>query len=641
MLKKVSEKINECIYWPIVCLISVLSYGYLIVTYTYGINDEVIEEYMYGTVLVKQDRVGIWIFNKIFHCFDLLPFWGEAIGLCILISAAVLWVIVIQNTCEEKFSKSVLTLSACAFVTFPYIGKSAIWRGCLAQGGIILFFSGLAAYFYQKHLEVGKKRYIIYAILVSMVALWFDKAYITTVIMGAGFVLLMFIRQNKTNWKQFLYEGIKLFAWVGTSLVITVVFIKLLQLILGVEANHYTSSYLRYSDGELLSQIIAFIPNLVKKLFYLAQTSWAGLAFFLALIGTVIIGIAEFAKEKTIGALLINVGMVFDAVLIYIVTGNLYMPERSVCHVMTLFIALFILNVIYFCRRIFDKYFIIKYIVLGMVAFCIANFTYEMSQIYFEKYLTFEKDKAILDGVMHDIYAECGYNTQKPIIFMGVPNDMTVVWPACESASVFSWGRLEVISREENSGLLYGFINDNGYKVNGVPDGTDFKEVHKLISQMSSYPSEGCIKEYNDYILVKLGDSAYEIFEMSKDEVLEECIVDNEIIYTIDEMNTENDTINMSGWGIISGENSYSGNFSIILLSKNTNIHYKLRAIEVSRKDVTNYFSDGCNYDNSGFEINTSLTSYVESGMYDVMLLLETSTGKYLVNLENEIDVVK
>ena len=183
--------------------------------------------------------------NKILHCFDLLPFWGEAIGLIILVLAALVWAITINNVARGKFSKSVLTLSACALITLPYIGKSAIWRGCLAQAGIVLLFAGVAAYFYHRYLETKAIKYLIYAPLCSMVALCFDKAYITTVIMGAGFVLMMHILQEKYTWKRFFSEAIKLFGWVICSVFVTVVFVKLLQFVLGVTPNNYTSTYFR------------------------------------------------------------------------------------------------------------------------------------------------------------------------------------------------------------------------------------------------------------------------------------------------------------------------------------------------------------------------------------------------------------
>lgn len=640
MLYRIKEKTSECLYWWLICLTAIVSYGYLIVTYTYGINDEVIDLYVYDTYLIRQDRIGIYIFNKIVHIFDLLPFWGEAIGVVTIVFASIVWALVLNYSIGEgKIPKIVLSLSACAFISFPYIGKSAIWRGCLAQAGIVLFFAGMAAYFYHQYLVKKKILYIVFSPICGMVALWFDKAYITTIIMGMLFVFWMHIRYEKHNFKSFLWEGVKLISCIVACLVLTILVVKLMQRGYGITANNYTSTYFRYNDDKIISQIIQFVPNLIKKILYLSKESWANGMFFVALIGTLLIGIVDSVKNKELWSLLISIGMIIDVLLIYIITGNLYMPERSVCHVIALFIAMFLVNIVRIIYDTYNRFIIARIFVLGIMTLCVINFTYEMSQIYYAKYLTFEKDKTILDCLMHDVYAKCGYNTQKPIVFLGIPNDMKISWPEAEKASVFSWGRLETIAREENSGLLYGFINDNGYSVKGVPQGIDFSEARRKISGMRNWPEDGCIEENDEYILVKLGDSIYEIFDMKKEELFQEYTVNDKINFSIDRISLENNIIDMSGWAVMIGDDAYDYNISVLLVSHISDTQYKLRINETIRTDVTAYFSDGYNYDNSGFNINMPLLEIVNQGSYDILLLIETTEGKYLVDIGQDIEV--
>lgn len=638
MLSKIADKINRCIYWPILLVTGVISYGYLIVTYTYGVNDEVIKYYVYEPNMVRQDRIGVYLVNKLFQCYDLIPFWGDAVGLVFLTAAAIAWVFVMDECANHKLSKAVLTVAACLLIAFPYIGKAAVFKGNLALGGQVLFAAALAVLFYCYFIKNNRMKDIILAFLFGVIVLCFDKAYITSLIMGMAFMYWMYIRQEQVNWKKILMDALKIAVWLLAIICIAVLLVRGLQFILKVSPSHYTTKqYMRYNDSGLLKQMAALVPALFHKFLEAAKTEWSAKALCVAFAGTLLIGIAESVKRKSAWNLLISVVVVLDVSLIYLITGNLSMPERSVCHVFALFVALFFTNFCYCIGQYLEK---IKWVYI--VALCIgtlfvANFSREMEFIYYNRHMAFEKDKMILDGVMHDIYAQCGYNTPKPIIFMGLPNDMIRVWPEVENASVFSWNRLAVYEREEYSKLLYSFINNNGYNVK-APSEVDFAQVRGQISSMSNWPEEGCIQEFDEYILVKLGDSKCEIIDQPREELMKECAGGaSDVQYAVEHMDANGRNINLRGWAVINGKNSYTNNISTVLLSQDTDRHYKIRTDEKERKDITSNIGDGINYDNSGYSLSIGLSDYVLPGRYDVFLMIESMYGKYMVGLDEEI----
>lgn len=640
MLKNIADIIKKLIYWPLFCLVAITAYGYLIVTYTYGVNDEVINYYVYDTNLVAQDRIGIYLFNKIFHCYDLLPFWGEMIGLIFLCIAAIVWVYTIDACTKRKLSKGILTLFCCALISFPYIGKCAIWRGLLAQTAQVLLFAALYSCCYYYYLTTREKKYILFAFFWGTIALFFDKAYVTTLILGGGFVFLNYIRTEKKRSMQIACDALNLIFLIFAMVFGDLIIVFAIQKMLNVTPTHYVNTYFRYSQGNIFIQILNFIPALIKKFYNLAKITWSGKAIYVSVICTFLIGIFELIKSKSIWYFLINIGLVIDCGLIYIITGNLWMPERSVCHVLSLFVALFVVNFFIVFHQYLERLVIIKYFIVCILGLVIANFSFEMEQIFYAKYMSFEKDKAILDELMKDIYIVGGYNTQKPIIFMGVPNDMITVWPPVENASVFSWGRLERLEREENSRLLYGFINDNGYNVTGVPKNIDFVEIRKKISNMQNWPQEDSIKEFKEYILVKLGDSNCEIIEMPREQFINCYIVnDPDIILNQNKLEINGSQISLGGWIVHKGENAYTNNISLALVSNNSSEHYKIRVNETINRDISLLINDGFNYDNSGYKMDISLSSYIKSGTYDLMLILEVEHEKYLVSLGEQITI--
>lgn len=638
MLKRIADKVNKYLYWPLLCLTAIVSYGYFIVIYTYGVNDEVIEHYVYDTNMVAQDRIGVYLINKVLHCYDLLPFWGGAIGLIFLCMAAIMWVITLAKCMESRLSKCVLTVFACCLISFPYIGKTAIWTGNLAIVGQVLLLVALCSYFYYCFLTAAKKKDIVLTIMLGGAVLCFDKAYVTTVILGLGFIFLCYIRHEKHEWKKILLDAVKLVAAILAMVVLAVILVWGLQKILKVSPSHYTSTYFRYGEGNIVGQVLRFIVSLVKKFIGLAKTEWSAKAICISVIGTLLIGILDSIREKSLWNILVSIGLVIDLGLIYIITGNLWMPERSVCHVLSLFVALFIVNLFGCLKEWLDKVIIIRYLLLGIVALTIFNFSAEMEKIYFEKYKTYEKDKALVDGIMKDIYTKCGYNTQKPIVFMGVPNNMTASWPAMEKASVFSWGRLEELDREEKSKLLYAFINANGYTVKGLSSKVDFKEIRKQISGMENWPEDNSIEEFEEYILVKLGDSKCEICSESREQFLSEYILDSpQIMLNQNELRVEGRNISLSGWAVLVGGNAYTNNVSLALVSQDSPEHYKIRVEEVENSGVTQHINDGYNYNNSGYKQSITLSGYTLPGTYDLMLILENEYGDFLINLEEQV----
>lgn len=640
MMKKIINIMDRCVYWPLLCLTAIISYGYLIVTYTYGVNDEVIEYYIYDTNMVAQDRIGIYLLNKIFHCYDLLPFWGEMIGVIFLCIAAVMWAYTVDSCMNHTLTKGILTIFACCLITFPYLGKSAIWRGCLAQAGQVLLLAALCAYFYYCFLARKKWKDVILSVIFGVMTLFFDKAYVTTIILGMGFVFLNYIRSKEMKWKQSLIEAVQLIVFILIMIFLDIGIVWGLQRILNVTPSHYTNTYFRYNEGNMIKQVLEFVPSLLKRFIASAKTAWSAKAICVSTIGTLLIGLFDSIKSKSLWNLLVSIGLVIDLSLMYTVTGNLWMPERSVSHIFSLFVALFFVNLLGICKNYWGKAAFVKYLVIGITIVFVANFSSEMERIYFAKYMTYTKDKIMLDEIMNDVYTEYGANTQKPIIFMGIPNDMTASWPAIENASVFSWGRLEDMEREENSRLLYGFINDNGYKVNGVPSTVDFREIRQQISCLNNWPQLGSTEEFDEYILVKLGDSKCEIIEEPREMLLNEYITNSsDILLTQNSLNIGSNNISLSGWVVQKGVNAYTNNVSLLLVSQNSEEHYKIRVEEVQNKDVTSYMNDGFNYDNSAYQQSVSLSKYITAGSYDLMLLLENEYGKYLVDLSEQVEV--
>ncbi|MCI8641964.1 MAG: hypothetical protein HFG79_00545 [Lachnospiraceae bacterium] len=79
---------------------------------------------------------------------------------------------------------------------------------------------------------------------------------------------------------------------------------------------------------------------------------------------------------------------------------------------------------------------------------------------------------------------------------------------------------------------------------------------------------------------------------------------------------TEN-YIELSGWMIRSGESVRDVSIKIIFRNMDTNEYLIIPTTVVERRDVTQYFNDGCNYDNCGYSVKIRKSRKINVELYD------------------------
>ena len=314
-----------------------------------------------------------------------------------------------------------------------------------------------------------------------------------------------------------------------------------------------------------------------------------------------------------------GIGSVILSVAVLLVTGNADMPYRTYCFNY----AIFILSTLLYFGCSFQLNNKIKICLEIGLLFLIVTQSKEMEQIYYDKYLTTEQDKKLAGQIMTELERECGtiatYN--KPIIFMGFPNNQICSYGEVEKTSLFLWDRISGTASEEASIRIFRYLEMLGYQINNNVSDVNFKEVREITAEMSSFPEKNSIYEAEEYIIVKLGDSLLEILDNNK--VWEQ---DLNLIGNIENFTYDKRNLYITGWLILKGENAFSSNISLIL--KNNTNSYRLRLDEYVRKDVTSYFADGFNYDNSGISANITIPDGVEKGNYQVYLELKDKEEK-------------
>jgi uncharacterized membrane protein len=99
----------------------------------------------------------------------------------------------------------------------------------------------------------------------------------------------------------------------------------------------------------------------------------------------------------------------------------------------------------------------------------------------------------------------------------------------------------------------------------------------------------------------------------------------DDLLYNIEEISSELDPIYCSGWAFIPKENS--ANSTIIIILESDIIMYAIPTVNVQRKDVTSYFNQNMNYDNSGFYSKIDKQK-LKKGIYKVGFLISNDKNR-------------
>lgn len=121
----------------------------------------------------------------------------------------------------------------------------------------------------------------------------------------------------------------------------------------------------------------------------------------------------------------------------------------------------------------------------------IGNQSKEMEEIYYQKYITCCKDKRLAEQIMEEVERECGRSAayNKPIVFMGFPNDYVMEWSEMEDTSIFIHDRLASVAQEEISRRVYNLYNELGYSLKPTSDiSIDYYDVRREIATMPAFP---------------------------------------------------------------------------------------------------------------------------------------------------------
>ncbi len=518
--------VNNKWYWVAVIITTLLAYGFTLTNYSVSIDDEAISSYISGGVLLSQGRFGLSNFLAlIFNAFEFLPFWFDFLGLIILLIAIVFWSIYFMKMSHGRLEKKYTIIFSCLTISYPVFAYLFIFMGSIYSMGFSFLFTVVALILFTSwlhdnngvglHLPVAAIFFLAISIGIHE---WTPVLFLTGFFSGS---LIEYICDDavklKASFKSFLFIVLKTIIILALAVILKEIFTRLYQKINSISPDGYTLNYMSWKVGTIVNDIPKFITDLFTTFFYNFFTGkgvnlWLGV-FDYSIIIEILIGIYLSIKNKNVIPSLLVYCIIVSAFSLNIITGNAFLEARTYVHLaVPIAFTFMVLTYLIFSENLTLRRTILRYLLLflqkGMKIAVITTVilvalyqTQSISQLFYLEYLRYEADVRTAYNILNEIEKQDG-SIKKPVVFVG---------PFSGSADIrmgyiiFEHDRWNLPDRMEYSTRIIGFYKQLGYNLQPVSSKSDLDDALTESQKMPSYPKEGSIKTFDNFVIVKFG----------------------------------------------------------------------------------------------------------------------------------------
>ncbi|MEF9989232.1 MAG: glucosyltransferase domain-containing protein [Christensenellaceae bacterium] len=490
-------------YWIFMVIVAILSYGVILTNYDVGIDDELIT--LASDTFLTSGRWGSFIFSSFFNSLALLPIWRITIAVIVLCFAAVAWTSYYSMVSNNTLSAASKTIFACLLISCPILSYIFVFLVASIESALCLLLAALSLMFAYKWI-INKEK--LYNLFISIICLSYGISFYEPCanffITGAlcGFFLHQVITKEKTKTKDTIFMLLKALI----ILVLAIVLKYLLEYIIiaaqSVSHSSYVSNFIKWDFSSFfvsfpifLSEFFQYLKILFSQTIYFKVFILSSIAFLAFTIYMAII------KKKY--WLILNAFLIVLSIFAFnFLTGYAYLQPRMFL-VYAIYSA-FVWMMIY--HFVTPK--ALKSIALVIVVFLVFYNTKEMTQNFTIDYLKYQLDSKKAYSINEEIQKISDNAYSKPVIFLGANGEYNNIGRLeihdSIGKSIFNYN---VYEPTPNSYRLSKFFACEGFQyIYATPEQTTQALAEKSLADMPSWPKDGSIQEFNDYIIVKLGE---------------------------------------------------------------------------------------------------------------------------------------
>jgi len=494
-------------YWICVIITAILCYGFALTHHTIGLDTALLRT-PDGFLLLGTWRWGRELFKLIFDTYYLLPFWRNFIALILIITGLTLFCGLFKKYSHNKFDDKAATIFTCVAISFPWIAHLFVFMLATIEIGLIILCAGISLYLSSKW--VFEKKSILYAFpcpLLLGFALDFYELVILMFLIGAFLLVLTktIFSKEDSNIRHFSVMAVKFSLITPLSIVVWRfgrVFVE------GFDRLSHLDNYVRHDTSNvigLLWSVFRFCVHFVYN-FILSPPLGRGFVIILVWASSIlllVIGLlfAIIVKKSTL--FWASLATIVSAYGVHLITGNIFPIYRTILHLFILVAFVFALIYMIF-KNIEFKGIKFKYIITILMIGVVLLQSRSMNQVFYLDHLRYQQDIAMMNTIIHDLG---GRVPNKPVLFVGIIPDTP---PNIGLVGISMFHIIGQISphHELFDLQVHNFFRHHGFPIRH-PGQIDTNILRYRIADMPSWPNEGYIREFDDYIIIRLGRSAW------------------------------------------------------------------------------------------------------------------------------------
>ncbi len=516
------KKIFDKEYWCPVLLTTILCFGFTLTNYAIGIDDPTPQFIWYMEsyrALLMQGRWGYKIISLLVNISEFLPCWMDLLSVFIYLLTDMIWVNLFFKVSGSKFQKISGVIFACLYISFPYLARIFIYMSADLLSACNMLFASLAVQNIWKVFEEQKEKRKNFILAITYIAIGYGFYESTIVYFICGVMILFFLKYKYISIDKFSLFLNKMVLMLGIGLG-GIFFSKIILYFIlkyyGMNGIEYAGGYIAYT---LEKNIIIQIWDTIQKLIYGVFRGGELVDFTLRISIIIIILISMYTaiKKKNMLPLVIAIGMIVSNFAIILVTGNLdimndtKMNKQRILVTYGLFTS-FSISMIYSIvmeinveKGVWYKEIqrLLRYLTLFGMLILILRQSRQMHGIFWVDYQRAELDRQKAGYINYEV--EKTDWKRKPVIFVGYSDDYLVTKDKDPLSSYFNffkqWTDVEIHNYTSFYMSGVGYV----YPI-GLEEGMLENALQKSVQQ-PSYPMDGYVKEYDNYIVVKLGPS--------------------------------------------------------------------------------------------------------------------------------------
>lgn len=472
-----------------------LSYGFALTNPSISIDDTAASLYFERGELLAQGRFFPIIVSKILGGMNFTPFWLEFVAILLIILSGLLYLCLFKKVTNDKINKICYVFFIPIFVSYPIINEIFIYNTAVITIGLGYLLTAVATILTYEFIESKKKKPILLVLSILLMAAVISSYESFAPVFLLGMSMILFLqylynfnepRFNKKQWSRYLYIFILV---IATAIILEFITTTSYIVLHNITPSKNAGTVIMWLKVGILNNIKPFIKSMLVIVYPISSY----LSILILQITSIVLFIFAIIKsfiKKNYWILLFAGFLVLSIFSLSFVQGILS-PFRT-CQGFAIFIA-FVAMIIY--DQTPNK---IKSIILISIVYLVTIQSYDLTKWFYNDNLRYQEERTVMISVAETIKRD--FDAAKPVVFIGEYQQGAIIRHNQTNGNSFiNWGK----STFDGPGTqLLKFLEMNGeYLVS--PTREQYDIAWKNINNMTRWPKQGSITEYNGIIVVR------------------------------------------------------------------------------------------------------------------------------------------